>query len=95
MAARRVEWAIRAGHREVTATEAPHLQHPRQAVQGVRPTWAPGGQVVATADKLRFSRRPATLHHLSLCQYMMFYLVARVVELGQSQLFWLLGDCNY
>lgn len=103
MVARRLEAATRAGYREVTATEAlfrldPHLSFTSSSlgqVMRVSAYLGPRGRVAATADKLRYSERPATLRHLSLSQYMMFYLVARVVELGQSQLFWLLGDCNY
>ena len=42
------------------------------------------GQVAATADKLRYSARPATLRHLSLCQFLMYYRVARAEEQGRA-----------
>ena len=90
-AARRVESAIKAGHREVTATEAMFRLDPRLALTAcslgkvvrVAAFIGPGGQVAATADKLRYSERPATLHHLSLCQFVQYYRLAGAEEVGR------------
>ena len=91
-AARRVESAIRAGHREVTATEAMFRLDPRLALTAcslgkvvrVAAYIGPRGQVAATADKVRYSERPATLHHLSLCQFLQYYRPAWAHEVGRA-----------
>ena len=90
--ARRLEAAARAGYREVTATEALYRLDPSLSFtsstfgQVVRVSAYLGarGQVAATADKLRYSARPATLRHLSLCQFLMYYRVARAEEQGRA-----------
>ena len=83
---------VRAGYREVTATEALYRLDPSLSFtsstfgQVVRVSAYLGarGQVAATADKLRYSARPATLCHLSLCQFLMYYRVARAEEQGRA-----------
>ena len=83
---------VRAGYREVTATEALYRLDPSLSFtsstfgQVVRVSAYLGarGQVAATADKLRYSARPATLRHLSLCQFLMYYRVARAEEQGRA-----------
>ena len=83
---------MRAGYREVTATEALYRLDPSLSFtsstfgQVVRVSAYLGarGQVAATADKLRYSARPATLCHLSLCQFLMYYRVARAEEQGRA-----------
>ena len=80
-AARRLDSAIRAGHREVTATEACYRLDSR--LPFTSSTWGKvvrvschlgeGGQVSITADKQRYTLRPHTLDHLCLAQFLACY----------------------
>ena len=87
-AARRLESAVAAGHREVTATEAcyrldfrlPFYSATWGEVVRVSAHLGPGGQVSVTADKARYSQRPINLDFLSLAQYVMFFRLAKPGE---------------
>ena len=80
-AARRLDSAIRAGHREVTATEAcfrldsrlPFTSSTWGKVVRVSCHLGEGGRVTVTADKQRYTLRPHTLDHLCLAQFLACY----------------------
>ena len=83
-AARRLDSAMAAGHREVTATEAcyrldsrlPFTSSTWGKVVRVSAHLGPGGQVSVTADKERYSQRPLSLDYLCLAQFVMRYRLA-------------------
>ena len=80
-AARRLDSAIRAGHREVTATEACFRLDSR--LPFISSTWGKvmraschlgeGGRVTVTMDKQRYTLRPHTLDHRCLAQFLACY----------------------
>ena len=84
-AARRLESAVRAGHREVTATEACYRLDSRLPfsstswgkVARVNAHLGQGGQVTVTMDKVRYSQRPPSLDHLCLGQFVMLFRLAK------------------
>ena len=80
-AARRLESAVAAGHREVTATEAcyrldarlPFYSSTWGEVVRVSGHLGQGDQVSVTADKTRYGLRPLNLECLTLAQFVMFF----------------------
>ena len=82
-AARWLESAVRAGYREVTATEAcfrldsrlPFTSSTWGKVVRVSAHLGEGGQVSVTANKLLYSQRPITLSHISFAQFLQFYWI--------------------
>ena len=86
--ARKLESAVAAGYREVSATEACYRLDSRLSFYSS--TWGEvarvsghlgqGGQVSVTATKERYSQRPVTLDLLSLAQFMMFFRLAKPGE---------------
>ena len=80
--------AIEAGYREVPLAEAFFRLDSRlhfsssntgQAVR-VSARLGAGGEVVLSADKERYSLRPAAMEHISLCQYLMWFRLAKREE---------------
>ena len=91
-AARRLESAVAAGHREVSATEAcfrldsrlPFSSSTWGEVVRVSCHLGPGGQVSATLDKQRYALRPLNLAFLCLAQFLAFYWVPNAARVNAA-----------